>query len=99
MASEEKRRSLLYEIAETDVFLKQVSILIGSIKRWDEIKETIDLELASDPLFTRDPALLNRVPGTTLYGITIRCFPPLTLFYSVDEGSRKLTLVEIHGLQ
>jgi hypothetical protein len=88
----------LYEIEETPEFLEQAKDLIGSVKQWDEIKETIDLELARDPLFKKDPALLNRIPGTDLHGITICCFPPLTLFYTVNDRLRKLTLIEIHPL-
>ena len=96
MAWQEDPRNSLYEIEETPEFLAQAERLIGSVRQWDEIKQTIDLDLARDPLFTKDPTLLNRIPGTDLYGITICCFPPLTLFYTVNEQLRKLTLVEIH---
>jgi hypothetical protein len=95
-SQEEHRKTSLYDIEETERFLEQVQGLIGSVKEWDDIKATIDCDLARDPLFTKDPRLLNRIPGTDLYGLTIKCYPPLTLFYTVNERLKKLTLVEIH---
>lgn len=88
-----------YQIVETDEFIEQVGDLLGSLQNWDEIKSTFDLDLARDPLFSKDPTVLNQIPGTDLYGITIRCFPPLTLFYTVNEKLQKLTLIEIHPFQ
>ena len=85
-----------YEVVETNEFLDQVEELIGSVQQWDEIKTTFDLDLARDPLFKKDPSVLNEIPGTDLYGMTIRCAPPLTLFYTVNEHLKRLTLIEIH---
>lgn len=87
-----------YEVVETNEFLRQVEELIGSVQQWDEIKEAFDLDLAKDPLFKKDPNVLNAIPDTDLYGIMIRCSPPLTLFYTVNEHLKRLTLIEIHPL-
>ena len=85
-----------YSIVETEEFSAQAEELIGSTKQWDEIKSTFDFDLARDPLFSKDPSVLNQIPGTVLYGMTIRCFPPLTLFYTVNVELQRLTFIEIH---
>lgn len=35
------------------------------------------------------------VPGTTLYAIQIRIWPPLTIYYTIDDGRREMTLIEM----
>ncbi len=81
-----------YGVEESEGFLASISNIIGSVRRWDEIKETIDLDLA------RDPYVGQEIPGTALRAVTILSQPPLTLYYSVDETRRVLTLVGAYRL-
>lgn len=79
-----------YTVKETDYFVKQVVLLTGEIEAWDEIKETIDLDLA------RNPRAGQEIPETELYAVTILSEPSLTVYYTVDDENEILTLVEVH---
>ena len=80
-----------YTVKETDYFIEQVGFLVHEIRRWDEIKETIDLDLARNPHEAG-----HQIPETALYAITLLSEPPLTLYYAVDDDEGVVTLVEVH---
>lgn len=79
-----------YIVKETRYFLEQVELLVSKIERWDEIKASIDLDLA------RNPRAGMPIPETQLYAVTILSEPPLIVYYTIDYGSQILTLVEVH---
>jgi len=78
-----------YEIIEHPEFLVQASNLTGSIRNWDEIKNTIDNDLA------REPHAGELLSGTRLYGVSIASNPPLTLYYTVDDVKGTMTLLAL----
>ena len=79
-----------YIVKETDYFVEQVRLLTGEIEVWDEIKETIDLDLA------RNPQAGQRIPETHLYAVTTLSKPSLTVYYTIDDEAETITLVEVH---
>lgn len=79
-----------YIVKETRYFLEQVELLVSKIEKWDEIKASIDLDLA------RNPRAGMPIPETQLYAVTILSEPPLIVYYTIDYGSQVLTLVEVH---
>lgn len=78
-----------YIVKETRYFLEQVELLVSKIEKWDEIKASIDLDLA------RNPRAGMPIPETQLYAVTVLSEPPLTVYYTIDYGSQLLTLVEV----
>lgn len=79
-----------YEFRETRDFLAHVQRILGSVQRWDEIKESIDLDLV------RDPYIGHLVPGTYVHAVAIRSNPPLTLYYHINEQTHIINPLEIH---
>lgn len=69
-----------YEIVESASFLEQVQELMGSFERWDEIRETIDIEIASNP--TRFP----QIHGTPIRAVGLATPSPKTLYFMVDNS-------------
>ncbi len=79
----------LYRVIESEEFLERAAAFAGSFERWDEIKQTIDLDLA------RDPYVGQAVPGTLLYAVQIEIWPPLTLYYTINDETREMTLIDM----
>lgn len=79
-----------YIVKETRYFLEQVELLVSKIEKWDEIKASIDLDLA------RNPRAGMPISEPQLYAVTILSEPPLIVYYTIDYGSQILTLVEVH---
>ena len=63
-----------YIVKETRYFLEQVELLVSKIEKWDEIKASIDLDLA------RNPRAGMPIPETRLYAVTILSEPPLIVY-------------------
>lgn len=78
-----------YIVKETDCFLQQIEVLL-SIKNWDEIKMSFDLDLA------RKPRAGNRILSMQLYAITIPAEPALTVYYAINDEEQALILMEVH---
>jgi len=79
-----------YTVRETHYFIEQVELLTDTIEVWDEIKETIDLDLA------RNPRAGRQIPETQLYAVTVLSDPALTVYYTIDDHNKIITLVEVH---
>ncbi|HXN05590.1 MAG TPA: hypothetical protein VN944_00835 [Nitrospiria bacterium] len=79
----------LYTVIEGNNFSQQLPLFIESIKKWDEIKSSIDLDLA------RNPFLARKIPNTELYVLTLRTNPPLTIYFSIERDKQEITLLEI----
>lgn len=60
--------------------------LLKGFKRWEEIMETMSLDIA------RFPYRCQNVPGTDLYAIRLLTTPPTTLFFTVDGKAGLITL-------
>jgi len=67
-----------FKVKETRKFLSHVKALVGSFQRWDEIKETIDLDIA------RNPNIFEKVPGTELRAVNLATDPPRTLYFTIE---------------
>lgn len=80
----------LYQIKETERFLSKVSKVIPSIKRWDEIRETIDCDIA------RNPHRFEDIPGTELKAVTLLSEPPLTLYFTIDDEAETIILQDLY---
>lgn len=65
------------DVEEAPRFTKEVLALAGSVYGWDEIKETIELDVA------RDPFQVPMIPGTNLRAIALRTVPPRTIYFSI----------------
>jgi hypothetical protein len=75
-----------YLIVETPQFQEDVKKYMGNFRRWDEVKETIDLDLA------RKPHLFEQIPETQYRAVTLQTKPLRTLYFSVDDGNEKVIL-------
>lgn len=79
------------DVEETERFSNEVLKLAGNVERWDEIKETIELDLA------RNPFLVPIIPGTNLRAITLPTVPPRTIYFSIrgEKGNCVIVLESI----
>jgi hypothetical protein len=78
-----------YKVKETKRFLSHVKELMGNFKRWDEIKETIDLDIA------RNPNIFEKIPGTNLRAVNLATDPPRTLYFTVNEAQETIVLEDL----
>lgn len=78
-----------YSFIESPECLGQVSEILGSVQRWDEIKEGLDFALS------RDPRVGIPISGSTLYAIALLTSPAMTVYYTVDTNLRTVTVVEV----
>ena len=79
-----------YAIVEADRFLLEAAEFAESIRRWDEIRDTLLQHLPYTPHEAGYP-----VRGTPYYALTILSDPLLTVYYSVDDDHRTLTFESI----
>jgi hypothetical protein len=79
-----------YLIRETDRFEAHVFAEFANLARWEEIKETLDLYIA------RDPLAFESVPGTELRAVGISTNPPMAVYFSVDTVERVVTYEGIY---
>jgi hypothetical protein len=75
-----------YDLVETTAFLKDVEGLAGSLQQWDEIKSAIDWALSTDPRIGR------QISETAVWALPIESRPMFTVYYTIDEGRRVVTL-------
>ncbi len=78
-----------FKVKEAERFLAHVKELIGSFQRWDEIKQTIDLDIA------RNPNVFEKIPGTNLRAVSLSTDPPRTLYFTVDEAQEAIILEDL----
>lgn len=78
-----------YGVIESERFTEKAARLAGSIKRWDEIKEALDLHLA------RNPTLFPEIAGTGLRAVQLATIPSRTVYFTVDEDAKTLTFQDI----
>ena len=81
-----------YKVVESPRFARDVKNHFSNFQRWDEIKETIDLDIA------RNPSIFEKVPSTELYSVGLPTMPPLTLYFSIDLIAKKATIGAINKI-
>ena len=79
-----------YGFQETEEFLAQVEAIVGSVRRWDEVKSGLDFALG------RDPRIGLEIPGTRLRAMPLVTQPAITVYYTVDDESRLVIMIEAH---
>ena len=79
-------RPPLYSIAETDRFQREVSRITGTVRRWDEIKESVDWVLA------RYPHAGQQINETGVWAIPVEFVPSMTVYYTINYDDRQVTL-------
>jgi hypothetical protein len=80
---------LPYGVVESAKFLRKAQKISGSCVQWDEVKRTIDLDLA------RNPHIFQEIPGHKLYGVIIPLSPPRVLYFTVDDQKQQIRLEDI----
>jgi len=78
-----------YVVIESQKFLRKARRISGSFQRWDEVKRTIDLDLA------RNPHIFQKIPGHELYGVIIPLDPPRVLYFTVNDQKQQIRLEDI----
>ncbi|MCC6488235.1 MAG: hypothetical protein IT364_12115 [Candidatus Hydrogenedentes bacterium] len=79
-----------YGVVESDRFTAHLSFMLPVVfARWEEIKETLDLDLALSP------RAFEAIPGTGLYAVGLRTNPALTVYFSVDDEKELIVLEDI----
>jgi hypothetical protein len=78
-----------YNVTESTEFQERSAAFAGTPQQWDEIKETIDQDLAKNPYEG------FKVPNSSLWTIQIDIWPPLTVYYTIDDEKLEMTLVEM----
>lgn len=72
-----------YRVVESKTFSRQVRAAFGSYKRWDEISETLTLDVA------RFPKRVSVVPGTQLRAIRLETGH--AVYFTVDDDAQCVT--------
>ena len=79
----------MYELRTTQAFDLLVRHWMGSLEQWDDIWFNFDLRLVNDP------HLGQPVPGTSLWALPLNTYPPITVYYHINEDDRVITLHSI----
>jgi hypothetical protein len=75
-----------FEVVESERFIADVTRLIGDFKRWDEIKETFDLDIACNP------HKCDKVPSIDLYAMGLLTSPLTTVCFTIDDKNKTIKL-------
>lgn len=78
-----------YTVVETQEFLQAAVKVIGSGRAWDDVKESFDLDIA------RNPYIGQLIPNTHLYALATNTWPQWTIYYTIDDQSRTVTLLAV----
>lgn len=78
-----------YSQVESSSFQTQVSDIIGSFPRWDEIVWAYDRYLVYHPYWAEE------VPGTPLRVLSIKTDQPLHLYFRIDEDRKQIHLLHL----
>lgn len=79
-----------FQIIEEAHYTEQLARLVRDAVLRDDIQRSFDYDLS------RNPYECEEVPGTRLRALTIACFPPLTIYFSVNETERIVCLIDAH---
>jgi hypothetical protein len=82
-----------YELKHTAKFDRKAAKVAGTIERWDDIARSYDYGLS------RSPHKGFQITDTSLWVTELRVDGrPTMLYYTIDEDSRTIILVDIHSL-
>jgi hypothetical protein len=73
------RRRYLYDVEEWPGFEDAAIRVLGSISRWEAVKDYIDQYIA------KEPRIGQRISRTNLYALSLETNPPSTIFYSIEN--------------
>ncbi len=73
-----------YTVIETPEFLGLIEDVLGSIRRWDEIK------WARDWLLEKSPMCGNYLPHYNLWVLFFRTEPTIVVYYEIMESRRQV---------
>jgi hypothetical protein len=79
-------RPSLYTVTRTRRFQTDVSAIKGVVRRWTEISETLIWVLS------REPKSGQQISDTGVWSLPFESTPFITVYYSIDEASRTVTL-------
>ena len=83
-------RDLPCGVVESDRFMSMVESHFPNLRDWDEIKNTVDYDIA------RFPEAFELIPGTPSWrGVTLLTDPPLTLCFRYDGDAGLVHLVAL----
>ena len=80
-----------YALREGDGFLTSVRELIGSVKRWDEMRVGLDWALHRNPT---DPSFATHLVGG-FWVAELTSYPSVIVFYEVDQDARAVTYFRV----
>ena len=80
-----------YALREGDGFLTSVRELIGSVKRWDEMRLGLDWALHRNPT---DPSFATHLVGG-FWVAELASHPSVIVFYEVDQDARAVTYFRV----
>lgn len=75
-----------YRVVETELFTAQAESLLGSMRRWDEIAETLMSDLP------RDPHAFEAVPATGFRAVGLNTLPSRTVYFTVNDDDGEIIL-------
>jgi|GEM_PF-3342574 hypothetical protein len=81
-----------FSIIEEAHYTAKFARLVRDPRLRDDIQRTFDEDIA------RNPYECEEVFGTRLRALTIACFPPLTIVFSIDETDRVIKLLDVDRL-
>ena len=76
----------MYRIGFTDEFNNQADLVIGGLEAQEELR------LHYENALTNYPYSGKQVPGTTLWALVLRTRRPITVYYSIDDDAKSVTL-------
>jgi hypothetical protein len=68
-----------FGVRETRRFTDKAAKLLGGLRAWEDIKATLDYDVA------RDPTSFLRIPETDLYAVQLNTDPPHVVYFTVHE--------------
>ena len=76
----------MYRIGFTDEFNNQADRVIGGLEAQEELR------LYYENALTNLPHTGKPIPGTALWALVLRTRRPITIYYSIDDAAKLLTL-------
>ena len=79
----------MYQIGFTDEFNDQADLVIGGLESQQELR------LHYENALTNYPDRGKRIPGTALWALVLRTRRPITIYYSIDDAAKLVTLLHV----